>query len=261
MVRTQGQARLAAGCRTAVLLSALGGLALLGGTQPAGAGIALTKHNLSGSLEGPATAVCVFCHTPSGDPTAATQPLWNGGQVDDSTTYSMFDDLGRLDPNRDGVVGTVSVACMSCHDDTQAQGITNLQYDHPIGVVYRGAEVGGIDVASLPSTSTNADGTIVYEAGTSTAPQRFARSPQIIDATFRRATSSVIDGQVTYWVETGSEGRQRTDIKLYARHFGDGVAVPFIECASCHDPHSETETFLRVDNRAGSTLCLGCHDI
>ena len=104
MVRTQGQARLAAGCRTAVLLSALGGLALLGGTQPAGAGIALTKHNLSGSREGPATAVCVFCHTPSGDPTAATQPLWNGGQVDDSTTYSMFDDLGRLDPNRDGVI-------------------------------------------------------------------------------------------------------------------------------------------------------------
>ena len=224
-------------------------------------GIASTKHNLTGTDGGPVMNVCIFCHTPAGDPNAAATPSWtSGGDRQTNTSFTTFDDLGRLDPNRDGVSGTVSVACMSCHDDTQAMGISNLAYDHPIGVVYRGAVLGGIDVNNLPSTSTNADGSVTYEAGSASAPQRFASSPQIVDASFHAATSGLIDGRTTYWVETGVEGRQRTDIKLYSRYYGENTAVPFIECASCHDPHTDTRTFLRVDN-AGSALCLSCHDI
>jgi predicted CXXCH cytochrome family protein len=38
-----------------------------------------------------------------------------------------------------------------------------------------------------------------------------------------------------------------------------GSEVPFIECSSCHDPHTTNPLFLRVSNE-GSRLCLTCHD-
>jgi predicted CXXCH cytochrome family protein len=196
------------------------------------AGIASTKHNLTGTDGGPVMDVCIFCHTPAGDPNAAAEPSWNINGDDGSTTFTTFDDLGRLDPNSDGASGTVSVACLSCHDDAQAFGVNYSKQDHPFGVVYRGASIPGIDIDNLPRTSTDSTGTVTYEQ----------------------------DDNPTWWVDTGLEGRQRTDIKLYSRHYGENTAVPFIECASCHDPHTETSTFLRVDN-AGSGLCLSCHDI
>ena len=225
------------------------------------AGIASTKHNLTGTDGGPVMNVCIFCHTPAGDPNAAAEPSWNLNGGDGSTTFTTFDDLGRLDPNRDGVSGTVSVACLSCHDDAQAFGVTaNTASDHPFGVVYRGASVPGIDLDNLPRASTDSTGTVTYAQGSENAPARFANSAEIVTAGFRATTFGIIDDNPTWWVDTGLEGRQRTDIKLYSRHYGENVAVPFIECASCHDPHTETSTFLRVENR-GSALCLSCHDI
>ncbi len=224
------------------------------------AGIAKTKHNLTGTDGGPVMNVCIFCHTPAGDPNAAAEPSWNATSSEESTTFTTFDDLGRADPNRDGVAGTVSVACLSCHDDAQAFGVTQLSYDHPFGVAYRGAAIQGVDLNQLSSVSTDPSGDVTYDQGGETAPARFASSVNINATGFRPTTYGVIDDNPTWWVETGLEGRQRTDIKLYSRHFGDNVAVPFIECASCHDPHSETETFLRIENQ-GSALCLGCHDI
>lgn len=223
------------------------------------AGIASTKHNLTGTESGPVMNVCIFCHTPAGDPNAAATPTWSVNGNQQNTTYTTFDDLGRLDPNRDAVSGTVSVACLSCHDGTQALGVSNLAYDHPVGVAYRGAMVSGLDLDNLPPVSTDATGEVTYVAGSSNAPERKAVSA-LFDLSFRRATSGLIDGQTAFWVDTGSEGRQRTDIKLYSRYYDASTSVPFIECASCHDPHSDTKTFLRLENR-GSALCLGCHDI
>jgi predicted CXXCH cytochrome family protein len=224
------------------------------------AGIASTKHNLTGTDGGPVMDVCIFCHTPAGDPNAAAEPSWNINGDDGSTTFTTFDDLGRLDPNSDGASGTVSVACLSCHDDAQAFGVNYSKQDHPFGVVYRGASIPGIDIDNLPRTSTDSTGTVTYEQGSESAPALFATSAEIVTAGFRPTTYGIIDDNPTWWVDTGLEGRQRTDIKLYSRHYGENTAVPFIECASCHDPHSETSTFLRVDN-AGSGLCLSCHDI
>jgi len=223
------------------------------------AGIAQTKHNLTGTDGGPVMNVCIFCHTPAGDPNAAAEPSWNANSGDDHTTFTTFDDLGRLDPDRDGATGTVSVACLSCHDDAQAFGVTTLSFDHPFGVAYRGVILEGIDLDQLPSQSTDAFGEITLVQGSVNAPARFATRTVAANG-FRVPTYGIIDDSPTWWVDTGLEGRQRTDIKLYSRHFGDDVTVPFIECASCHDPHTETETFLRIENQ-GSALCLSCHDI
>ncbi len=224
------------------------------------AGIVKTKHNLTGSESGPMMEVCIFCHTPAGDPNAAVTPSWvvNGG--DGTTSFITFDDLGRLDPNRDGVSGTVSVACLSCHDDAQALGVTaDTSSDHPVGVAYRGASVPGVQISDSP-TGTNAGGNVTLAQGSETAPARFVDGVNIASADFHPTTSAYIDERIRWWVDTGGEGMQRTDIRLYTRHLGEGITVPFIECASCHDPHSEASTFLRIEN-ANSALCLGCHDI
>jgi len=138
------------------------------------AGIAQTKHNLTGTDGGPVMNVCIFCHTPAGDPNAAAEPSWNANSGDDHTTFTTFDDLGRLDPDRDGVAGTVSVACLSCHDDAQAFGVTTLSFDHPFGVAYRGVILEGIDLDQLPSQSTDASGEITLVQGSVNAPARFA---------------------------------------------------------------------------------------
>ncbi len=225
------------------------------------AGIASTKHNLTGTDGGPVMNVCIFCHTPAGDPNSAAAPTWNLNGGDGSTTFTTFDDLGRLDPNRDGVSGTVSVACLSCHDDAQAFGVTaDTASDHPVGIAYRGAAIPGVDIDRLPRTSTDSTGTATYVQGSATAPAIFANGLPSVAAGFHGITTGTINNEWVAWVDTGQEGRQRTDIKLYSRHFGEDVVVPFIECASCHDPHTETSTFLRVENR-GSALCLSCHDI
>jgi predicted CXXCH cytochrome family protein len=38
----------------------------------------------------------------------------------------------------------------------------------------------------------------------------------------------------------------------------DNTEVPFVECASCHDPHTVRPLFLRTDTTA-SDLCMTCH--
>jgi hypothetical protein len=99
----------------------------------ASAGIADTKHNL-GSGAGPSgrnqvsdtAEICVFCHTPHGASTDAPAPLWNkrlgaNGTPAGGGTYTTYDTLQT--PSLDGTVapvGSVSMACLSCHDGTQA---------------------------------------------------------------------------------------------------------------------------------------------
>jgi predicted CXXCH cytochrome family protein len=44
-----------------------------------------------------------------------------------------------------------------------------------------------------------------------------------------------------------------------AGYTGQTNPEPFVECASCHDPHSTNQTFLRIAN-TGSAVCLACHN-
>jgi len=233
-----------------------------------------TKHNLGTAGTGTVhlttgtDEVCVFCHTPHGGQ-VGTAPLWNKNLP--STTYQLYGSTGGESATLDGqvlVVGSVSQACLSCHDGTQAMdnminapgsggynpagarpggytwtgaladgqmpaaGITNLgsdlRNDHPIGVEYCG---GGITEA----------------AGT-------CRDPD-----FKAVSRSTINGLVQFWVDTAGPGtREKADMILYRRNFTAGVG-PSVECGSCHDPHNYSNpTFLRVANST-SSLCLSCH--
>lgn len=252
---------------------------MLGLMQPASAGITSTKHNLSSSgtgsnhVNGSGTAeICVFCHTPHGAAAAGASkpPLWNKALPASGsyTTYSSASS-STIDGNV-SLANSVSLACLSCHDGSQAMDNminapgsggynssgaspgytwvgsatmpssvallgTDLSNDHPVGIEYCGGGLAG--------TGTTVSGTCA-------------------DSDFKNGSNDVKTKQVgstqVFWVDTGTSNgtREKTDLPLYNNAGNTG---PSVECASCHDPHSDTNaTFLRVAN-TGSAVCLTCH--
>lgn len=192
----------------------------------------VTPHNLTRQGGGAAAAqseageLCIFCHAPSAAQ-ATVVPHWQRS-LETSFAYPMYDDVGI---GMAGRVGSHSLACLSCHDATQAElsGIPSVSADgiHPIGVPYRGA----LDGSPVPG------------------------------AEYRPASSGIVDGKRMWWVSRGSSAtRSRSDLPLFARRPAEGAdSVPLIECGTCHDPHSPQPLFLRLAN-GGSQLCLTCHD-
>lgn len=259
-----------------VVLALAAGMGL--GSGQTLAQVHLTKHNLSSVPVAPnsraasMTEVCVFCHTPFGADASAAQPLWNrnpGG----NGTYPTYNSLGTS--RLDGVaapVGSVSIACLSCHDGAQALNLminmpgtirggtlpiagATAQADHPVGIRY----AGGSDAIGGPPA----------------APGVYSHT-EMKDSDFSDAQSTVLNGQPVWWIDTvaGTGGaREKSDIQLYtrvtAREPGPNTALtnaplegaePFVECASCHDPHSAVNsTFLRISN-VGGAVCLACHN-
>ena len=270
------------------------GLAMgMSGAAFAATGIAATKHNLSSSGTGPnhttgTDQICVFCHTPHGSDTSAAVPLWNKN-LPAGNSYQVYNSVAAsatstIDGTIAANVGSVSLACLSCHDGSQAMdnalnkpgtggynaagasigGVwtgsatmsgtpipvlgTDLTNDHPIGIQYCG---GG-----LTGTGTTVNG--------SCADADFVGPGTRADSHFSNAvvrTKASGSSQV-FWVETGTVDttRQKTDISLYTR---TDLTGPSVECGSCHDPHVESKgsdniMFMRVTT-AGSAICLSCH--
>jgi len=267
----------------AIVLTAL---ALASGA--AMAGISATKHNLTNAGPGPnrldATAtntqeICVFCHTPHGSNTSVSAPLWNKNLP--STTYTVYSTANSS--TIDGktlTVGSVSAACLSCHDGTQAMdnmvnqpgsGLTNtnltFNWDTSIGGVANGIMTG---VAALGADLTNDHPIGIEYCGGGITGTNSTVNGTCKDSDFATPSTGTINSTQVFWVNTSvsaDAGRQKTDIILYTRDFssvgGDAVA-PSVECASCHDPHVESKdaatqvSFLRV-SQAGSGVCLSCH--
>ncbi len=247
------------------------------------AGVADSKHNLGSqgtaapSVYTGTTEVCVFCHTPHGATTDMVAPLWNRNAG--TPSYTTYDELGITSYDAAGMLATdttsldpgdISLACLSCHDGTQAMdSIINqpgsgqvtaydgkswttggtalklatyanlsqdLRDDHPIGIPYAG---GGITGDSSSPWDADFVGLVKGEVG---------------------AAGSTMP---VWWIDTltgtnATGSRNTADIQLYTRTI-DGNAIPYVECASCHDVHtSDNLTFLRIPN-TGSAVCLACH--
>lgn len=275
-----------AGRLAQIVLALVVGLA---GSQ-ALAQVASTKHNLGVNGPGPnkldtggTTEVCVFCHTPHGASTTTSAPLWNKN-LGDGSGYTMYNTANSV--TMDGQVladvGSVSLACLSCHDGAQAMdnilnapgsggfsaggGAIGLE-----GAAWTWANVGvGVDangrltsVANLGTDLSNDHPIGVEYCGggwsgpTATGPCK--------DSDFYAPQSTTINTTKVFWVDTsaGTGGtRDKTDMILYNRGFTLGTG-PSVECASCHDPHvadtTDRKTFLRIAN-TGSAVCLACHN-
>lgn len=240
-------------------------------------GISATKHNLGTSgtgnnrLASGTTEICVFCHTPhAGDPTAG--PLWN--RVAGSaaiTPYTSSTLTGGTIASGMGTAeapGSVSLACLSCHDGTQAMN-TLINAPGSGGYTAGGATFGTITgggaglitgVAKIGGDLTND-----HPIGMKYAGGRAAGVQE--DGGYVQFTTGTINSASAWWVDTESIGRtgapaadstrQKTDMWLYARTTG-GVTSAYVECASCHDPHTNNALFLRIPNNY-SSVCLSCH--
>jgi hypothetical protein len=260
-----------------------------------------TKHNLS-ALTGASTStnkftataaaddeVCVFCHTPHAASAAAgTPPLWNK-TLPASISYSLYssttmDAARATDGAGGGAIGSVSIACLSCHDGANAMnsvinapgsglgtgtipgtwttgtgtitGVAKLvegdpdpglSNDHPIGIAY--CAWSAVTLSGNASTITCGDDDFQKLTGTN-----------------NKLKADAFGGTTAFWVETGGNTtRNKSDIILYNRTI-NGTTGPSVECASCHDPHLDkyadgvtpARTFLRVAN-TGSSVCLACH--
>jgi predicted CXXCH cytochrome family protein len=219
------------------------------------ADIRMTPHSLSSRtamLDAMASReVCVFCHTPTLDiadgELRRVAPVWQPA-IPEDYRFTMYDDIGRAQYADKPVVGSQSIACLSCHDANQAFSVTNFSYDHPFGIPYRGFSRFRHDERSR-----------LVRNGS--APSVEAKHLKALDD-FREPSAALVDSRVVWWVSsTGNQAlRSRGDLPLYAR-LDDltGNEVPYIECTSCHDPHTSNPLFLRVTNER-SRLCLTCHD-
>ncbi len=249
-------------------------------------GVSASANNTARNYYNGTAEICVFCHTPHGANEQAAIPLWNR-PLNTAAAYTTYDQLGTS--TLDGQVadvGSVSIGCLSCHDGTIAMDSminepgsgaenpgfsagswsgadirgpgdgrlrldivqnlqTDLTNDHPIGIQYAG---GGISASrpQLPQGETN-------------------------DPDFAPVLYTMRNGRYLWWVDKdwragGDSERTKTDVILYTRDSTNGYGAqseqePFVECASCHDPHTtENVTFLRISNtETPSGLCLTCH--
>lgn len=231
--------------------------------------------NAQGS--GASDQVCVYCHTPHGSDSSASAPLWN--KVFTAGPFTRYSSLNTptFDSN-EAPVGSVSLACLSCHDGTQAMDVVinspgSGNYD-PNGI-----NIGGLGVmtgAPVPMLGTDLTNdhpiSMQYAAGgpvSTDTDGQFAGT--LGDGDFFAPVKATVNNQPVWWVDSvvGTPlVREKTDMLLYTRSDGigsGGTIEPFVECGSCHDPHnSSTQSatqvaFLRISNTA-SQVCTACHD-
>jgi predicted CXXCH cytochrome family protein len=302
-----------------------GGLALMAASSAALASVSNTPHNLSSSGTGAhmsgttvTTEICIFCHTPHGGDQSVAAPIWNR-TVSSTSVYTRFSTMNRITFDADEApIGSVSIACLSCHDGTQARDAvingpgsgpnnnwsatdgaagswvdgtnagsaylsalkasdngstsgdliylgTDLRNDHPISMQYAG---GGIDSNATAGATRDPD---FAQAVVGQGSYGLTAANNSGSSSSNFGVTGVGTGAVKYttqgggpkwYVDTGTAGYQGTDFPLYTRIDGPNstVAQPYVECATCHDPHSNNTTFLRLPGgNTGSQVCLTCH--
>ncbi len=225
---------------------------------PLNAAVANTKHNLSitstGTIKATAeTEECVFCHIPHVTRPAGS-PLWNRSMP--VTDYIMYnsDYLKRMaypTPTALGTQndqpGTISRQCLSCHDGTIAVGaVYKLRQTYLNGSAI---SMSGVDIDGTLPLGTTLIGTDL----TNHHPVGIEYDPNI--------TLNFGSGIRTMELVAISAIDPASKIKLHT--YSDGKS--YVECTSCHNPHTENAKFLHVGTEAslGANIvktCTTCHD-
>ena len=261
--------------KTSIAKLALG-LTLVSMSGVAMAGISSTKHNLGASgtfnFTNATTEICVFCHTPHGADSSAAVPLWN--RTLSTASYNTYASLGTSTLDSESTaIGSVSLACLSCHDGTQAMDVViNSPGSGSSGSVGTGtltgpngweefnqmSQVSG-EMIYLSTDLRNDHPISIQYAGALTGVGTQNRGAN--DADFTDATSVATNsGTVVYYIDTNGGGKDKHDLPLYNRVGGSLDTQPLVECATCHDPHTTNTTFLRHNSgNNGSATCLSCH--
>jgi len=279
------------------------------------------RHNLTptGANTG---EICAFCHTPQGAEYNVYAPRWNR-TLTTLSSYRAFSSLGSAAQE---ATGSISMACLSCHDGSQAPNIVintptlrldagNVRVDigntlrnhHPVGIQYAGGGQNQNAPEAILNPVAALDNLVQFNRfatgnkflGNKFSPfpggnkyintrdldafadvRTFSNEGYFDSATgqfnyykggFNKSTFSGTGSGTVWWVKPpGSQkyGRQKTDLYLFTRTDTiDSLPSesilnrPYVECATCHDPHSTNSTFLRMPGgNARSQICLTCHN-
>ncbi len=209
------------------------------------AGIYNSKHNLSVSGPGPATAVsetevCIFCHTPHN--AFPDSPLWNH-ELSAAQNYTNYysESLKAYPPGGAPPIDGFSKLCLSCHDGAIALGATI------------GSRRGNIAMRSVPGIVQS--GHLARDAAGYIGTDLSGGHPVsfVFDAHLASLRNAEPDLMHLNWPIIDP------DVKLYETAGGFGV-----QCTSCHDPHGgkggpDSPPFWR--KTTFEDVCLVCHDI
>jgi predicted CXXCH cytochrome family protein len=205
--------------------------------------VADTPHNLREATETPMPLtdygeICVYCHTPHNNNTDIDAPLWNRSTP--TGPYTMYSSTS-LDMDIATSPQGVSLACLSCHDNTIAlDQIINIP-PSALGSTASGTTIENCGtqchVGDTPSGGLNFEGTNIGTNLGNDHPISITYDPSK-DPNFLTASNGKVG-----------------NLPLY------GPSQDQVECASCHNPHDNSnEPFLRISNE-NSAMCLTCHDI
>ena len=108
---------------------------LFAGSAAFAQGVVGSKHDFTATGDAQRTTavtdqVCIFCHTPHGaDSDVRSAPLWNKVLNSNEARFTRYSDLST--PTFDSLeapVGSVSLACLSCHDEANSPEFDYVTY-------------------------------------------------------------------------------------------------------------------------------------
>ena len=245
----------------------LAGIAVLAVAAPgyaqATAVIAGGPHDLSNgsALRNSNTVIdgqtCVFCHVSHGGVNSI--PLWNRGPVSGAGYQLYTSTTSSATATVTGVTTGVSGACMSCHDGSIAVDVLLN-----VNGTQRSAGWVTFTRATTAKATYGTSGAGVNNVMVSGPPTLGAdlRNDHPVAITYETARTSTPGEFVTQTLLSGNRIVVGTTspLPLFAPPGSAGTtANATVECASCHNAHSNVlGNFLRKAN-TGSAMCLTCH--
>jgi predicted CXXCH cytochrome family protein len=209
-----------------------------------GSAIRNTDANIKGQT-------CVFCHTPHEG--AVAVPLWNRNTT--TSTYQVYasSTMDAAAPTSAAIQSGISGACLSCHDGSIAIDVlANLA-----GVAHTASTAFTRQATSKATYGASGTGTgNIMTAGGSPFLGTDLRNDHPITIVYETARAATPAEFATQAI-SGTKVTVGTTAPLPL--YGASTATATVECASCHDPHNNSQgLFLRKSN-AGSAMCLTCH--
>jgi predicted CXXCH cytochrome family protein len=181
-----------------------------------------TGHDLrgAGANNTGSDELCVHCHTPHNSTVAV--PLWNHTLSSTAATdYTYYTSTTLTGSLGQDATSGITGMCMSCHDGTV--GLGSL-------------------INTLQDTASNPTDTTTTITGTGLLGTDLSNDHPV---GFTYATATAADTEL---------------VDPFVPANGVLLFGGNVECASCHDPHNDTnDPFLVVDN-AASVICTTCHE-